>query len=279
MADPTDPVTYLLSQQAATVKSEEQSVLLTGELPCIGNSPTSSPLQDASNEEVNKPSQDHDSAIVDIDFSSESKVALETNDEVIEFVRSNIPRKTVVAFGLKNLKVFTGAELVDCVLKAVDSKKGKITREEAFKLAENLVNNRWLAVPVSLQQKKAELLPGLLEETKHSQGIKLKDCEQSLYRFTKDALVLQEISQETFEKISALMADPDEGIERTEGRVMLKRVAKDSGVFSKQALLSWMKDFLGEDNSDEVDSIVKLFVSRNVFKRQLFSFKFTPKFC
>lgn len=196
-------------------------------------------------------------------------------DDVIEYVRGNITLKTFLAYGWKHSKAFTGSEYVDVVLAALQSRSAPdqsdaapstAERSQAIELAQYLANEFWLVMPVAIQQKSHASED--LRKKVYWQEVLIKDDEQSLYRLSKDAISMEDFSQDTFDKFVSYVFDSEEGVKKVDGkRVYMKKVTIDDGVISKKDFSEWLSNMLGIKDAKEVDAVIDLFIQRQVFSR------------
>ena len=188
--------------------------------------------------------------------------------------RTSIDCKTILAFGSKHQLVFTGRQAIDHFASILQrSATHSHSRQETISLLQVLVDDLWLFVPCGVQQKKGWTLEtgSKLSDTQSHlsrSSITIFDDDRNLYRLTKDALALDDMSAECFDEFVQWFANEQCGIRRWEGRLgMFKRVAAQDGYFSLYFCNSWLESYLGAFSAAEKDAIRKMLIVRNIIDK------------
>jgi hypothetical protein len=223
-------------------------------------------------------------AIANVSVRKRSTESAATHyEDIIKVFQAEAPSKTYMAYGLSHPRAFTGTEALNTLQKVVEATKPSLasTRRELIELAEKLANEFWLFLPCGLQQKKARGTGAVADlEMRDTDSIvtaeslamrksrvQVHDDGINLYRLTKDALVLCDISNDTFEDFVAFLKDPIVGIQFKEGKLLMKSISRADCVFSRRRFEVWLQRCLRVTLDHEVDSIIRLLENRHVINK------------
>lgn len=217
---------------------------------------------------------------------------------IAERFRELIPRRTVMAFGVKHAQVFTGEQIYETLkqcLNWLESENNHMSLElDSFLysssqlelLASRLVHELMLFIPCSLQQRKCiqksnESLKSSAASKKSSElsrkntirrkKILICDDDHTLYCLCKDALLQETITADFYKDFVQWMKDGNRGVALKEGKVLFKTITRADRVFSKKAMIAWLLVNAGIEDSQELESVWKLLKRRKVFKSIAFS--------
>lgn len=200
--------------------------------------------------------------------------------DIIKAFHARVPSKTYMAYGLSHKQAFTGTEALDALQKVLEEIKPGVecSRGELIEMADKLANEYWLFLPCGLQQKKARntAIAADLEMRdtdsiitsdsffRRKSRVQIHDDNINLYRLTKDALVLCDVSNDTFEDFVGYLKDPITGIHFKQGKLMMRKISLADCVFSRRRFEAWLQRHLRVILDGEVDSIIKLLEDRRM---------------
>ena len=193
-------------------------------------------------------------------------------DCIASHFRAQIPLQTVMAFGLRHSKVFSGRQavvtLMEVIPKAMALSPGQtVSREEATAIGQRLIDDSMSFGPLPVQRRQIRNVQDVAMEVENG----IFDQDTVLYRLTKDTLLLQEFSSTYFDRFIAHIKDGEKGVSFKDGKVNLfKKISVGDCVFTLNALMEWLDTHAGATRKESLQ-ILRLMLERKSIEKLSFS--------
>jgi hypothetical protein len=183
-----------------------------------------------------------DEAMGDVSQSSEPFIIAR------EFRRS-IPLRTVMAYGTQHKRVFTGAEAVRVLLDRLPNIiNHDVAIEDALVWGRRLLCDR-IFVPIVLSDDAITF-----------------GNDSTLFRLTRDALLLEECSAKFFSEFANRLCGDRTGVQLMQGKLLMRTIRSDEKIVSQASLNAWLMREL-DISAEEIPLLIRVLIKRRVFDK------------